>query len=88
MLKDIQKVFENISSNFVLAYTAIIMKSEQLKRSYCFEPILHESYMFYQDFYYKDFRKIKESKKKSKKGKKKDKRSDETKNTKTDDDVD
>ena len=53
--------FGDISSNFVLAYTAIIMKSEQLKRSYCLEPILHESYMFYQDFFYKDFRKIKDS---------------------------
>jgi len=40
-LKDIQKVFGNISSNFVLAYTSLIMKRQQLKRSSCFEPIVH-----------------------------------------------
>lgn len=45
-----------------MAYTSRLIRSEQLKRSTAFEPILHESYMFFNDFYYKDFRRIESSK--------------------------
>lgn len=45
-----------------MAYTSRLIKSEQLKRSSIYEPVLHESFMFFQDFYYKDFRRIQSSK--------------------------
>lgn len=57
-IKEIQKTFSNISSNFIMAYTSKIIKSELLEKSTAFQPVLHESYLFFNDYFYKDIRKI------------------------------
>lgn len=60
-LREIQKVFENISSCFVLAYTAAVIYRQQLSISSPYRPALHESALFYNDLPIKDLRKATQS---------------------------
>ena len=52
--KDLQKVFENISTCFVSSYTNLILKKKILLPSTFITPLLHESRLFYKDYYYKN----------------------------------
>lgn len=55
-LREVQKVFENISNCFVLAYTSAIFAQQQLNISTPYRPSLHESALFYNDLPIKDIR--------------------------------
>ena len=57
-MKDIKKVFENISSCFLMAYTSDMIKKGLLKYSTSFKPVLHDSGFFYNDFRFTDIRNI------------------------------
>lgn len=57
-LREVQKIFENISSCFVLAYTPAAMEKEILNISSPYRPTLHESGLFYTDLSLRDARKI------------------------------
>lgn len=57
-LKEVQKVFESISSCFVLAYTAKIIERQILNVSTPFRLQLHECGLFFNDLAVKDVRKV------------------------------
>lgn len=56
-LRQIQKIFENISSCFVLAYIPTVMEKEIINISTPYRPSLHESGLFYCDLPLRDARK-------------------------------
>lgn len=60
-LREIQKIFENISSCFVLAYTPAAMEKEISNISSPYRPVLHESGLFYNDLPIRDAKKIGQS---------------------------
>lgn len=56
--KDVQKIFENISICFIMAYTAQLLKNKQVSYSAFMTPVLHESRVFYKDFLYRNVMRI------------------------------
>ena len=56
--RDVQKVFEQISSSFMISYTCERMKKQILTPASFITPILHESRFFYADFFYANYEKI------------------------------
>ena len=52
--REVQKIFEAISSCFVVSYTEDIMKKRILTPSAFIAPVLSESRYYYQDFYYRN----------------------------------
>ena len=57
-LSEIQKVFGNISTCFVMSYTSAQMYRNLLNISTTLKPVLHDSGLFYNDLPIKDIRKI------------------------------
>lgn len=60
-LREVQKVFENISSCFVLAYIPAVMEKEIINISSPYRPVLHECGLFYCDLPLRDARKLSQS---------------------------
>ena len=57
-LREVQKVFESISSCFVLAYTSSVVYRGILSVSSPYRPVLHDSGLFYDGMLLKDVRKV------------------------------
>ena len=57
-LSEVQRVFGNISSCFVMSYTSAQMYRGLLNISTPLKPVLHDSGLFFYDLQLKDIRKI------------------------------